>query len=70
MTRLVAPGDEDKMLDTRFPRLIDGKLDDRAIDDGQHFLGHGFGRGQKTGAKPATGKTAFLIAVFMGSFMR
>ena len=49
---LVAAGDEDEMLDTGFARLIDGELDHRPVDDGQHFLGHGFGGGEETGPEP------------------
>ena len=41
--RLVAAGDEDEMLDAGLARLIDDILDDRPVDDGQHFLGNGLG---------------------------
>src|SRR6185437_13552697 len=36
----ITAGDEDEMLDPSFLRLIDGVLDERTINDGQHFLGH------------------------------
>src|SRR5690606_24338032 len=48
---LVAAGDEDEMLDAGFARLVDDMLDDRPVDDGQHFLRHGLGRGKKAGAE-------------------
>ncbi len=38
--RLIAPGHEDKMLDSGLARFLDHMLKDRAIDDGQHFLGN------------------------------
>ena len=47
---LAAPGDEDHLLDPRLARLIDRILDQRTIDDRQHFLGDCLGRGQKPGA--------------------
>ncbi len=57
---LVAAGDEDEMLDPGLARLIDGKLDDRPVDDGQHLLGHGLGGRQEPGAKTGHGKDGFL----------
>ena len=38
--------------------LLDGVVNERLIDDRQHFLGHRLGRRQN----PATGKTALRIA--------
>src|SRR5688572_1755590 len=64
--RLVASGDENEMLDTRFPRFIDSQLDDRTVNNGQHFLGHGLGGGQKTGAKPSNRKHGLLNCGFHG----
>ena len=48
---LVAAGDEDEMLDAGLARLIDRILDQRPVDDRQHFLGHGLGGGQETGSE-------------------
>ena len=45
--RLIAPGHEDKMLDSGLARFLDDMLKDRAIDDGQHLLGNRFGGRQK-----------------------
>ena len=63
--RLVAAGDEDQMLDAGLARLVDRILDQRAVDDRQHFLRHGFGRGQEAGAKACDGKTALRIGAVM-----
>ena len=49
--RLVAAGDEDEMLDAGLARLIDDILDDRLVDDRQHFLGNGLGGGKKPRAE-------------------
>ena len=56
---LVAPGDEDDVLDARLQRLVDGILHDGTIDDGQHFLGHRLGGGQKSGAETGDGYHCF-----------
>src|SRR5690606_17144135 len=48
---LVAPGDENEVLDSGRARLVDDMLDHRPIDDGQHLLRHGLGRGKKAGAE-------------------
>ena len=49
--RLMAAGDEDKMLDTGLPRLVHHVLDQRAVHHGQHFLRHGLGSRQEAGAE-------------------
>ena len=54
--RLAAPGDEDHLLDPRFERFVDRILDQRTIDDRQHFLWHRLGRRQEARPKPAYGK--------------
>ena len=54
--RFVAPGDEDEMLDPGLARLVDRVLDQRPVDDRQHFLGHRLGGGQETGAKAGHGE--------------
>ena len=48
---LVATGDEDEVLDPGFARLVDRVLDQRPVDDRQHFLGHGLGGRQEAGAE-------------------
>src|SRR5215208_677267 len=63
---LVTPGDKDKMLDARFTGLVNGELNHRAIDDGQHFLRHGFGRGQETGAETRDWKNSLPNPGFHG----
>ena len=48
---LTAARHEYHLLDTRFPRLIDRILDERTVDDGQHFFRNGLCRWQKAGAE-------------------
>ena len=57
--RFGAARHEDEFLDAGLARFIDRVLDQRAVDNGQHFLGHGFGRRQETGALPGNGKYGF-----------
>ena len=49
--RLVASGHEDEMLDAGLACLVDDILDDRLVDDGQHFLGDGLGGREETRAE-------------------
>ena len=56
---LVTAGDEDEILDTGFARLVDHMLDQRPIDHRQHFLRHGLGGGQKSGAEAGDGEDSF-----------
>jgi hypothetical protein len=56
---LVAPGDEDEMLDAGFAGLVDNVLDQRPVDHRQHFLRHRLGGGQKPGAEAGHGKDSF-----------
>ena len=58
----VMPRYKDEMFDTGRLRLFDRVLNQRFVDDGQHFLRHGFGGGQKTGAEPGDGKNGFANA--------
>ena len=62
---LVAPGNEDEMLDAGLLGLIDHILDQRLVDDGQHFLRHRLGGGQDAGAE--TGDREDGFADFHGS---
>ena len=48
---LVAAGDKNKMLDPGRAGLIDHILNDRFVDDCQHFLGHGLGGRQEPCSK-------------------
>ena len=48
---LVAPRDDQKLLDARGDSLLDDELDRRRIDDGQHLLRLSFRRRQETRAK-------------------
>ncbi|MOA39183.1 hypothetical protein D3C78_1609430 [compost metagenome] len=45
---LAAAGDKYKMLDARFRRLINDVLNDRLVDDGEHFFRNRLGGGQET----------------------
>src|SRR5581483_2568166 len=60
---LVSPGDEDEVLDACFLRFVHDMLDQRPIDDRQHFLRHGFGGGEKAGAKPRDGEHSLAHAM-------
>ena len=65
---LVAAGDEDEMLDAGLPGLVDHILDQRLVDDGQHFLRHRLGGGQDAGAE--TGDREDGFADFHGNVGR
>ena len=56
---LVAAGDEDEMLDAGFLGLVDHVLDQRLVDDGQHFLRHRLGGGQDAGAETGDREDGF-----------
>src|SRR5690606_41770449 len=45
-----------KVLDAGLARLIDGVLNQRSVNNGQHFLGQGLGGRQETCAKTGNGK--------------
>ena len=63
---LVAPGDEDEVLDAGRARLVDDVLDHRPVDDGQHLLGHGLGGGKEARAEPGDGEDGFADALCGG----
>ena len=63
---LVAAGDEDEMLDAGLARLVDHVLDQRPVDDRQHFLRHGLGGGQEAGSEAGDGKDGFADAGHAG----
>ena len=56
---LVAPGDENQVRDAGGHGFFHRVLDQGLVDDGQHFLRHRLGRGQKTGAHAGNGKNGF-----------
>ncbi len=60
---LVAAGDEDEMLDAGLAGLVDDVLDERPVDDRQHFLRHGLGGGQKPRAEPGDRENRFTYAM-------
>src|SRR3954464_1666328 len=55
----VAAGDKDEVLDAGFPGLVIDVLDQRLVDDRQHFLRHRLGGGQDAGAEAGNGKYGF-----------
>src|SRR5262249_37836006 len=48
---LVAAGHENEMLDPGFSRFVDDMLNDGAVNDREHLLGHGLGGGQEAGTE-------------------
>ena len=60
---LVAPGDENEMLDPGLARLVDDVLHDRAVDDGEHLLRDRLRGGEKTGAETGDGEDGFADAL-------
>ena len=55
----VSPGDEDEMLDAGLARFVDHVLDQRPVDDRQHFLRHGLGGRQEAGAETGDRENGF-----------
>ena len=53
---LAAAGDEDDVVDAGRDRLLDAVLDDRLVDERQHFLRLRLGGGQEAGAEAGGGK--------------
>jgi hypothetical protein len=56
---LVPAGDEHKVLDPGLTRFVDDILDQRPVDDGEHFLRHGLGRGEDAGAEAGDREHSF-----------
>ena len=48
---LVATGDDEHVVETGAHGLLDDVLDRRLVDDGQHLLRRGLGRGEEAGAQ-------------------
>ena len=55
---LAAAGDHAELLDAGGPRFLDRVLDQRLVDDRQHFLGHRLGGGQEPGAQAGDGQNS------------
>ena len=56
---LAATGDENHFGDTSFYRFFHRVLNQRLVHHAQHFLGTGFGGGQKACAQTRNGKNSF-----------
>ena len=56
---LAAAGDEDDVVDAGRDRFFDAVLDDRLVDERQHFLGLRFGGGEESGAEAGGGEDGF-----------
>ena len=56
---LAAPSDKDHLFDPRLARFVDRILDQRPVDDWQHFLGDCLRRGEEAGAEAGDGKDGF-----------
>jgi hypothetical protein len=56
---LVAAGDENEMLDAGGSRFVDDMLQNRPVDDRQHFLRNGFGGGKESRSKSSDRKYGF-----------
>jgi hypothetical protein len=54
--RLAAAGDNDDLIAPGGEGFFDTVLDDGLVDERQHFLGNGFGGGQKASAKSGGGE--------------
>ena len=59
---LAAAGDEDDVVDAGRDRFLDAVLDDRLVDERQHFLRLRLGRGQEAGAEAGGGEDGFADA--------
>jgi len=53
------------MLDAALARLVDDRLDQRPVDDGQHLLRLALVAGSTRVPRPATGNTALRIFIFL-----
>jgi len=56
---LTAAGDEDDLGASCCDGLFDAVLDQRLVDEAEHLLGDGLGRGQKAGAEARSGEDCF-----------
>ena len=58
-----AAGYEDEVLNARLPGFLYRIVDQRAVNDGQHLFGDGFGRREKTASQTSHGKHNFSYLV-------
>src|SRR6185295_12688552 len=65
---LVASGDEDEMFDAGLLGLVVDVLDQRLVDDRQHFLRHGLGGGQEAGAEAGNRQHGLLQRLVGGQW--
>ena len=56
---LAAAGDDEDLIAAGGHGFFDAVLNDGLVDDGQHFLGLGFGGGQEAGAEAGGGENGF-----------
>ena len=56
---LAAAGDEDDVVDARRDRFFDAVLNDRLVDERQHFLGLRLGGRKEAGAETGGGEDGF-----------
>ncbi len=56
---LAAAGDDDDLVAAGCHRFFDAVLDDRLVDEREHFLGLGFGGGQEARAEAGGGENGF-----------
>ena len=52
----IAPGDEDKLLNSGGPGLLKRIVDNGFVDYGEHLFWHGFGGREEAGSHPPDGK--------------
>ena len=64
---LAAAGDQDDVVDAGGDRLLDAVLDDRLVDERQHFLGLRLGSGQKPRAESGGGEDRLANVLRPGS---
>ncbi|MMZ63709.1 hypothetical protein D1872_259820 [compost metagenome] len=63
-------GYDDNVLNPRGDRFFHNILNGRLIDDRQHFLGHGFGGGQKSRSHPGCGNNGFTDLHLSSSYTK
>ena len=56
---LSQPRDDEDRFDSGLEELLDSVVDERSVEDGQHFFGNGFRRRQHARAEPCGGNNSF-----------
>ena len=56
---LSQPRDDENRFDAGLKELLNGVVDERSVEDGQHFFRNGFRRRQHTRTKPRGGNDSF-----------